>query len=200
MTLVKICGITREEDAAFAESAGAHFLGVVFVPESPRFVTLDRAKALAGAKGNARLVGVFRNAGIPAIREAIDRVPLDYVQLHGEESDDEIADIPLPVIRSIPVGKVPLDLTRAPRADWLLFDTFDRDRGGGTGRPFDWSLIPSGIRARPFFLAGGITPLNAAEAIRLVRPDAIDVSSGVESSPGIKDHDAIRNLMEAIRR
>jgi phosphoribosylanthranilate isomerase len=190
---VKICGLMRAEDAVFAAEQGADFLGMIFVPESPRCIDVERASEIAEAvAGRAKLVGVFRNAPIENVREIARRVPLDYVQLHGGESDDDIVNLGVRVIKTIvmPAG------THFPHAEWLLFDSGT----GGTGRRFDWSLLTSYDRGKPFLLAGGITPDNVADAIRVVRPDAIDLASGVESAPGIKDHGKIAKLIERVRR
>ena len=204
MTKVKICGITREEDARFAADAGADFLGFVFASGSPRYVTPGRAAAIAGSVRSAgtpaRLVGVFRNEEPEIVRAVAHYVGLDLVQLHGEEGEDDIRAAGLPVIKALRVGAPVPRADRTAGADWLLFDTIDPMLAGGTGRTFDWSLLAAVDRARPFFLAGGLTPDNVAAAIAAVRPDAIDVSSGVESAPGVKDHERVRRLMENVKR
>jgi len=120
---------------------------------------------------------------------------LDYVQLHGAESDDDVRAAALPAIKALRVGDVLPDTTAHPSAEWLLFDT-----GAGTGRRFDWSLLAMYPRTKPFFLAGGLGPDNVGAAISLVRPDGVDLSSGVESAPGIKDHAKLRTLFERVRR
>jgi len=142
-----------------------------------------------------KVVGVFRDENNGRIREIAKTVGLDFVQLHGNEIDDDILEIGVPAIKAINVGDVLPNTKRHPHAEWLLFDT-----GGGTGRSFDWSLLALYERKHPFLLAGGITPDNVAAAISLARPDAIDVASGVESSPGIKDHKKIEALIERVRR
>jgi len=190
---VKICGLMRAEDAVFAAEQGADFLGMIFVHESPRCIDVERAAEIAEAvAGRAKMVGVFRNAPTENVREIAERVGLDFVQLHGGESDDDIVDVGVPVIKTIvlPAG------TRFPHAEWLLFDS----GAGGTGKRFDWSLLSGYDRAKPFLLAGGINPDNVAAAISAVRPDAIDLASGVESAPGIKDHGKIEKLFERVRR
>src|SRR6185436_2182410 len=158
------------------------------------------AWTLRGAGHTARIVGVFRDADVNTIRAAADIAPFDYVQLHGTESDEDIRAIGLPAIKAIRVGDALPDTTATPSAEWLLFDTLDERRGGGTGRRFDWSLLAMYERTKPFFLAGGLEPDNVAAAISLVRPDAIDVASGVESEPGVKDHGKLKALFERIRR
>ena len=190
---IKICGLTRVEDAIFAADRGADFLGMIFVAASPRCIDVERAGEIANAvRGRAKLVGVFRDAPTENVREITEQVGLDFVQLHGSESDDDIVAIGVPAIKAVNVdGPFPT----FPHAEWMLFDS-----GGGTGRVFDWSLLSSYDRTKPFLLAGGITPDNVAAAISFIRPDAIDVASGVESSPGIKDHAKIEQLIERVRR
>ena len=186
MTRIKICGITRYEDAALAADLGADFLGFIFVPESPRFIEPERAAEIMERVRGPKTVGVFRDNYVPGL-------PLDYVQLHGTESDDDARAVGTPVIKALRVTDTLPD-TNYPSAEWLLFDT-----GGGTGRTFDWALLTHYSRAKPFLLAGGITPDNVAAAIEAAHPDAIDLASGVESSPGIKDHQKLRQLFEKVR-
>ena len=195
MTKIKICGITRVEDARFAVEQGADFIGMIFARESPRFVEPAQAARIRSAIDGAKVVGVFRDENNGRIREIAKTVGLDFVQLHGNEIDDDILEIGVPAIKAINVGDVLPNTKRHPHAEWLLFDT-----GGGTGRSFDWSLLALYERKHPFLLAGGITPDNVAAAISLARPDAIDVATGVESSPGIKDHKKIEALIERVRR
>ena len=195
---VKICGLTRQEDALFAAECGADFLGFIFVKESPRYHDAAHVAKIVEALGANRpkLVGVFRNEDVSTIRAVAARVPLDYVQLHGAESDEDIRAIGLPSFKALQVGDTLPDTTAHPTAEWLLFDSF----GGGSGRRFDWSLLNLYSRTKPFLLAGGITPDNVGAAISLVRPDAIDLASGVESAPGIKDHAKLERLFERIKR
>ena len=191
MTKIKICGITRVEDAVFCAEQGVDFLGFVFVRESPRYVDPARLKA-AALPPHSKIVGVFRDESPETIRRIVEQVGLDFVQLHGDETDDIVQAIGTPVIKAFRVDGVLPDTTSS--ADWLMFDS-----GGGTGRTFDWSLLANVPRTKPFFLAGGITPDNVAGAIRTVRPDAIDVSSGVELAPGVKDFRKVRALIERVR-
>ena len=195
---VKICGLTQLEDARHAADLGADFLGFIFVKESPRYRDAEHVAKIAEGLGANRpkLVGVFRNDDVATIQAVAARVPLDYVQLHGAESDEDIRAIGLPSFKALQVGDALPDTTAHPTAEWLLFDSF----GGGSGKRFDWSLLNLYSRAKPFLLAGGITPDNVAAAISLVRPDAIDLASGVESAPGIKDHAKLERLFERIKR
>jgi phosphoribosylanthranilate isomerase len=196
---IKICGITRSEDAQRAAALGADFLGFIFVKESPRYRDAEHVAKIAESLGANRpkLVGVFRDEDVSTIRTVAARVPLDFVQLHGAESDEDIRAIGLPAFKTLQVGDALPDTTAHPAAEWLLFDAFS---GGGTGKRFDWSLLNLYLRTKPFLLAGGITPDNVAAAISLVRPDAIDLASGVESAPGIKDHAKLDRLFERIKR
>jgi phosphoribosylanthranilate isomerase len=193
MTLIKICGLTRPEDAALAEELGADFLGFVFVKESPRYVTPEKSlecgrPARSGRDARAPRVGVFRGSSAEEIRDIAQRAQLDLIQIH----DDQSCDIGLPVIRAYHVKDA---LPETADDDYVLFDT-----GGGTGRTFDWTLLEHYPRTKPFFLAGGLTPDNVADAIRVARPDAIDLSSGIESAPGIKDPHKMKTLFERVRR
>ena len=222
MTRIKICGITRAEDAKVCAELGADFVGFVFVKESPRYVAPEKAREITQVRGRVSsegeaphpnplptavrlrrgegtdfrgllFVGVFRDAPLHEIHRIAAIAQLDVIQLHGNESDDFVRAIELPVIKALNVQHALPDTTSS--ADWLMFDS-----GGGTGRAFDWSLLASYPRTKPFFLAGGLTPDNVEDAIGGVRPDAIDLSSGVESAPGIKDHDKLRELFERVKR
>lgn len=203
MTKIKICGLTREEDALLCADEGADFLGFIFVPSTPRFVEPEKAAAIANKlkerETRPKIVGVFRDASKDYIREIQTLVGFDLAQLHGSESDNDIGDLGIAAIKTLRVSEELPDTAALSNAAWLLFDTYDERRVGGTGRRFDWSLLKSYDRAKPFFLSGGITPDNVAAAISLVRPDAIDLSSGVESEPGIKDPDKIKRLFERVR-
>jgi phosphoribosylanthranilate isomerase len=201
---VKICGLTREEDALFAAECGAGFLGFIFVEDSPRFVDADHVAKVADAvrarSNPPKIVGVFRNASPERMRDVASRATLDLIQLHGTERDDDIRTLGIPVIKTLHVGAALPDTSAHANASWLLFDTYNDRLAGGMGKRFDWSLLTQFERAKPFFLSGGITPENAAIAISTVRPDAIDLASGVESSPGVKDHAKIAQLFERVNR
>jgi phosphoribosylanthranilate isomerase len=204
MTQVKICGLTNEGDALRAAELGANYLGFIFVESSPRFVSPEQVATIAAAVRTRlgarapKLVGVFYDHGPEYIREVAAVATLDLAQLHGGETNEEIASVGLPVIKTLRVGTVLPDTGLTPAANWLLFDTHDPHRAGGTGRRFDWSLLVTFPRTRPFFLSGGLTPDNVVAGITLVRPDAIDLASGVESEPGVKDHALMERLFEAV--
>ncbi|MEA2344309.1 MAG: phosphoribosylanthranilate isomerase [Thermoanaerobaculia bacterium] len=204
MTKIKICGITNEADALFCAEAGADFLGFIFVPSSPRHIEPEKAgeiaKRLRENTNTPKIVGVFQDASVDYINEIRNVVSLDVAQLHGRESDDEISVLDIPAIKTLHVGETMPDTHATPNAAWLLFDTFDERRSGGTGKRFDWSLLATYERSKPFFLSGGLTPDNVVAAVSMVRPDAIDVASGVEASPGLKDHDKVARLFERVRR
>lgn len=194
MTRVKVCGITRVEDALAAAELGADYLGFVFVPESPRYVTPQACRSIvtavkAAASGTPLIVGVFRNQRRDQVAEIAQSAGLDLVQLHG----DETYTLEIPTIKAFNVADALPDVKTD--AEYVLFDS-----GGGTGRAFDWTLLTSYSRRKPFFLAGGITPDNVAEAIDRTEPFAIDLASGVERAPGIKDHDRLKRLFERIQR
>jgi phosphoribosylanthranilate isomerase len=202
MTQIKICGITRLEDALFAARLGADYLGFIFVPASPRCVTSAMARRIAEAvreSGAAtKLVGVFRNETPSEINRIVASAGLDLAQLHGDEPDDQLRVIAVPVIKAFRVGDTLPDTSAHDHAAMLLFDSLDDRRAGGTGRRFDWTLLVAYPRTRPFFLAGGLNPDNVAAAISAVRPMAIDIASGVEESPGIKSHERIEQLFERL--
>jgi phosphoribosylanthranilate isomerase len=204
MTQIKICGITREEDALFCAAQGADYLGLIFVEGSPRHVTPERAARIADAVRATthvpRLVGVFVDEKPERVREIAVAVGLDAVQLHGSESDDDCRAVGLPVIKAVRVGDTLPDTSALETPLWLLFDTLDDRRAGGTGHRFDWSLLAGYRRQKPFFLSGGLTPDSVVAAISLVRPDGLDISSGVEESPGIKNHGKVERLFERVRR
>lgn len=204
MTKIKICGLTREEDALFCANGGADFLGFIFVPSTPRYIEPERAAAIAAAVRNSgknpKFAGVFRDASNEYILEIASLIGLDLIQLHGSETDEDVHNLAMPVIKTLRVGDTLPDTHGASHAAWLLFDTYDERRAGGTGRRFDWSLLALYERSKPFFLSGGLTPDNVVAAITLVRPDAIDIASGVESSPGVKDHAKLARLFERVHR
>ena len=192
---IKICGITSVDDARFCANLGLDFIGLVFVPGSPRRVDPGTARLISdevrARSPRTRTVGVFQDASCDLMRRTAAQAGLDYVQLHGAEPP-EIADaIGLPVIKAFVPGAVPDDWSAAA---WFLFD----HANGGTGRIVDWSLIPP-VSSRPFFLAGGLSPANVLDAIARVRPDGVDISSGVEKSPGRKDHALVACFVEKVR-
>jgi phosphoribosylanthranilate isomerase len=202
--LVKICGITSAKDAGRAVEAGADALGFVFWFMSPRKVDPARAAAIARELPDSVLrVGVFVDAPRDEMERTADAVGLDVLQLHGDEPPESLALLPRPALKALRVGPgfAADEALRFAAAAGLVVDTLLPGRTpGGTGVPFDWSLV-AGLAGRvPFLmLAGGLGPGNVAEAIRAVRPHAVDVSSGVEALPGRKDAAKVRAFVEAAR-
>ena len=200
---VKICGVTRLEDADAAVDAGANAVGFVFWPKSPRFVDPFRARAIVAALPPfVTAVGLFVNQPAEYVNGVAALVRLGAVQLHGDETPDDARRIARPIVKAVPVAATP-SAGSAPLAAWptavtLLLDACDPDLRGGTGRTIDWDAAAAVAATRRTILAGGLTPDNIAEAIRRVRPFGVDVSSGVEAAPGIKDRAKIRALFESI--
>jgi phosphoribosylanthranilate isomerase len=201
-TRVKICGITRPEDAAAAVDAGADAIGLVFYPGSPRYVEPGQAAGIAAALGPfVTATGLFVDAAEATVREVLSAVPLGLLQFHGNEANADCVRYGVPFIKSIAMESATQCLRRMadyPDASGFLLDRWQPDVHGGGGRTFDWDIIPAGVR-RPVVLAGGLTPDNVADAIRRVHPYAVDVSSGVESAPGIKSAARIRAFMKGAR-
>jgi len=201
-TRIKICGITSPEDGVAAVEAGADAIGVVLAP-SPRQVSIERAAQIAAAVGPfVSVVGVFVNASEDFVAEATERIGLSYLQFHGDESPQRCASAPAPVIRALRVGtEFDVDIVESVREHSvaILLDAYSSQSAGGTGTKFDWRVVPVLPGRIPFLLAGGLTPDNVGAGIAALHPYAVDVSSGVESSPGIKDHDAIRAFCAAVR-
>jgi phosphoribosylanthranilate isomerase len=196
---VKICGITRPVDAAAAVEAGANALGFVFWPNSPRFVDPYVARAIVATLPPFVVpVGVFVNQPVEYVKGVAALVGLGAVQLHGDEDAAYLAGIRHPVIKAVSVADASDQLDQWPPRTMLLLDVRDPVARGGTGRTIDWTAAASIAKRRRSLLAGGLTPDNVAEAIALVQPYGIDVSSGVERSPGVKDPARIRALFEAV--
>jgi phosphoribosylanthranilate isomerase len=196
--LVKICGITRMEDADAAVALGAAAIGFVFWPQSPRAVDPERARAIAAALPPfVTTVGVFVNQTPAFVNDIAAHVGLGAVQLHGDEPIDVLERIERPVVKALAMGGSE-DADAWPARVRLLIDVHDPDQRGGTGRTVDWGRAAAIAARRPVLLAGGLNAGNVADAIRTVRPFGIDVSSGVESSPGVKDHARMRALFEAV--
>lgn len=202
---VKICGITRVEDARQAWAAGADALGLNFYPRSPRYVTAEVAAALARTRpALGSVVGVFVNESPDTIRALVRECGLTAVQLHGDEPPEACSGYGVPVIKALRV-RGPEDVERARAyvgvgdVAALLLDGAAPGYGGG-GVGFDWSLVARLAEAGvPVLVAGGLHPGNVQEAVRATRPYGVDVASGVEASPGIKDADAVRAFVRAVR-
>jgi phosphoribosylanthranilate isomerase len=201
---VKICGITTPEDGRLAAASGAAAVGLVFWPRSPRYVEPARAREIADALPPfVARVGVFVDETPQELERIADVVRLDVLQLHGSESPALLRDLSRRALKAI---RVDADFDVSHLDTWfeagvgVLLDRGSARRPGGTGRPFDWSRV-EGARTRGFLaVAGGLSPENVSEAIERMRPDAVDVSTGVESAPGRKDPERLRAFMEAVRR
>jgi phosphoribosylanthranilate isomerase len=200
-TRVKICGITRVEDAAAVVQYGADALGLVFYPQSPRYIDTARAREIAESVAPfVTVVGLFVNATPDNIRQIIDTVPVGLLQFHGNEDNDLCKSFGLPFIKSIAMQEG-MDtgprMERYPDAAGFLLDAWQPQSHGGGGETFDWKTIPESFPA-PMILAGGLTPGNLSTAIKMTRPYAVDVSSGVESAKGIKSADKIAAFMQGV--
>src|SRR5882757_6097445 len=207
---VKICGITTPAAIDAAVRAGADYGGLVFHPGSPRFVLLDQARTLAGhMRGRLRIVALIADMDDTRIEALVQAVRPDFLQLHGSESVARTAEIRarfgLPVIKALPVAEVSdLDVAAdyEKAADMLMFDARPPKgavRGGGHGTAFDWKILKGRSFTKPWFLAGGLTPDNVARAIQLSGASQVDVSSGVESAPGVKDAARIAAFINAAK-
>ena len=198
---VKVCGITRRQDAVLAVELGAAALGFVFWPRSPRAVTADRVREITdGLPPFVSRVGVFVNASQAAILATATEAGLTCIQLHGDEDASAYVDMPLPVIKALPVGEgFSLSAVQdLPSRVTVLLDAHDPARRGGTGRVIEWTVAAAAARLRPVILSGGLNPENVKSATAAVHPYAVDVSSGVEAAPGIKDETRLRAFFAAL--
>jgi phosphoribosylanthranilate isomerase len=208
--IVKICGLSTRETLDAALHAGADMVGFVFFPPSPRHLGLEKARELGKqTKGRAAKVALSVDADDATLANIVDALQPDILQLHGRESVARVRDIKqkfgLRVMKAIGVEKKSdFDLLRAydHEVDWFLFDTkapVDATRPGGLGRPFDWHLVSAALLGKPRMLSGGLGVDNVEEALTITKLPAVDVSSGVESSPGVKDPQKIRNFITVAR-
>ncbi|HET9405511.1 MAG TPA: phosphoribosylanthranilate isomerase [Burkholderiales bacterium] len=201
-TAVKICGITRPEDALAAARAGAHAIGLVFYAGSPRYVTPERAREIIRVLPPfVTAVGLFVDARLEEVRSTLAEAPVGLLQFHGAEAPEFCRQFKRPYVKAVRV-KPGVDLLQYARdyhdAKALLLDNYVEGLHGGSGVAFDWSLIPRGLPL-PVILSGGLTPENVMDAVRRVRPSAVDVSSGVESAKGIKDAVKIAAFIKGVR-
>lgn len=200
-TRIKICGITHPEDGVIAAELGADAIGLVFYPPSPRYVDVETAlRIVAALPPLISVVGLFMNAEPEVVQAVLTEVPLHLLQFHGDEEPDDCAAFRLPYLKAVPMGadaKVQDYERRFASASGLLLDSHGGEKMGGTGQSFDWARIPA-QRQKPFILAGGLYPGNVAEAVRRVRPYAVDVSSGVESAKGVKDAELMRAFLQGV--
>ena len=197
---VKICGITRAHDAELAGRLGAAAIGFVFWPGSPRYVSPDVAKIIAAeVSRDVMKVGVFVDEDLDAVRNVMNVVGLDVAQLHGNETPDYCRTLGRKVFKTVAMGD--RDIVNVAQFDSdvvLLIDAHDSERHGGTGRTVNWDSAREIAERRPTILAGGLNAANIRLALRSVRPYGVDVSSGVESAPGVKDPARLRTFFEAL--
>lgn len=200
-TRVKICGFTRPQDAAMAVRLGVDALGLVFYPPSPRAVTIEQAQAIvAGLPPFVTVVGLFVDEQPALIRQVLAAVRLDVLQFHGDEAPEACRCYGKPYMKAVRMASE-VDVARVAEdyqdAAGLLLDAWHPDAKGGTGQAFDWTRIPAACRL-PIVLAGGLTPANVRQALTVVRPFALDVSSGVESAKGVKDFDKMAAFLNEV--
>jgi phosphoribosylanthranilate isomerase len=200
-TRIKICGITRPDDGMRAAALGVDAIGLVFYEKSPRAVDIDMAKEIIAVMPPfVTVVGLFVDPSPRHVAAVLHRVPLDILQFHGNEAPGECYCYNKPYIKAIRMrGGVDLheECKRYATARGLLLDTYDPDLPGGTGKTFNWSLIPKNL-PKPIILGGGLTPNNVWQVISAVRPFAVDVSSGVESEKGIKDPEKMAAFVRGV--
>lgn len=202
-TRVKICGLTRPEDALAAARLGADAVGLIFYPPSPRGVDIETARKVRRAlPPYVTVVGVFVDPQADFVERAIREVSLDLIQFHGNESPEFCQACGRPYIKAVRVRE-DTDLHQLARryagAQALMLDSFEPGKPGGTGKSFDWDLVPRDLEL-PVILAGGLTPDNVASAVASVSPFAVDANGGVEASPGIKDHAKIEAFIREVNR
>ncbi|WP_449428202.1 phosphoribosylanthranilate isomerase [Rhodanobacter umsongensis] len=201
-TRIKCCGMTRVEDARLAARLGADAIGVVFTARSKRQVSLLQAREIVAALPPfVASVALFMDDDVDQVRRVLDEVRPTLLQFHGSESDDWCAQFGHPFLKAIAMGDGATALSRLrdyPHAAGLLLDGHGAGEAGGSGKSFDWSLIPHDS-AQPLLLAGGLHAGNVGAAIQVARPWAVDVASGVESAPGIKDAARLADFMAAVR-
>lgn len=198
---IKICGITNFDDALAAAELGADYIGFVFAP-SPRRIEPERAKTIIDRLPRAVLkVGVFVNEHADKVKEIASYCSLDWLQFHGDESPEYCQRFEQRVIKTVRVKNgASLDRLADYQVDAFLLDTYSEDKLGGTGKTFDWNIAREAKKYGKIFLSGGLNAGNVAEAIKLVKPYAVDVSSGIESAPYQKNHTKIRSFIEACRK
>ncbi|MDP3181919.1 MAG: phosphoribosylanthranilate isomerase [Desulfobaccales bacterium] len=203
MVRIKICGITNLEDALLATRLGAHALGFIFYPQSPRKVDAEAARAIIAQLPPLVLsVGVFVDEEAAVVRELAARVGLDWLQLHGQESPEYCRSLGRKVIKAFRIkdeASLAILAVYNGAAQAFLLDTYRSGQVGGTGESFDWQLAREAKKYGPIILAGGLTPENVARAIKIAQPQAVDVASGVEATPGKKDPEKLRAFFAAVR-
>ena len=201
MIPTKICGITNLDDANVAVENGASAIGFIFYEKSPRTISINNAKSISKhlPKTIAR-VGVFVNHEKDFIHEAISKVPLDMIQLHSDETPDFCNQFDVPILKALRIkNEASLSIMDQYDVAVFLLDTFSNDQYGGTGETFDWSVLNQKFKT-PIILSGGLNPKNILDAIDAINPSAVDVNSGVESSPGKKDFNKLKLLFKNLNK
>lgn len=201
-TRIKICGVRHLNDALKVVELGADAIGLIFVEKSPRYLSLKNARAIAESMpAFVTVVGLFMDTPAEVVRETLKTVSLNLLQFHGEETPEFCNQFDKPYIKVLKMREN-VDVIgfakEYPNAAGILLDTYSKE-GGGSGQSFDWSLIPENLPL-PLILAGGLNPDNVASAVAAVHPYAVDVSSGVESEPAIKDHKKIEQFIKEVQR
>lgn len=201
-TRIKICGITRVDDATMVVSAGADAIGLVFTSRSPRQVELSRAQEIAAAvPAFVQLVGLFLDPDEDDVHRVLDAVPIDLLQFHGRESPRFCRQFGRRYIKTVGLANLEQPdtvIVEYHDAAAILFDSHAHGEAGGTGRSMDWRYLPDVTHA-PIILAGGLRPDNVATAVATARPYAVDVSSGVENTPGVKDPDLVSQFINEVQ-
>ncbi len=202
MTKIKICGITRPQDALAVAAAGADAMGLVFYANSSRYVSVEQAQAIVQVLPPfISSVGLFVNPAPEYVKQVLAQVPLSCLQFHGQETDEFCQQFGKPYLKAIHVREdsdVAAMIAHYPKCCGILLDTYVEGSAGGNGLKFNWHKMPQ-QSTKPIILAGGLTSENVAEAIALTRPYAVDVSSGVESAPGIKSVEKINAFCQQVK-
>lgn len=205
-TKVKICGITNLEDARFASGALADYLGFIFYPDSPRYIEPAKAGAIINWIEGPLKVGVFVNQPLDDVNRIVKETGIDLVQLHGNESPEYCSLIEYPIIKAVHISENTSADELQSRiseystvVDYLLFDTKQAGQWGGTGKTFDWEILELISNEIPFFLSGGLNTMNIKKSIETVHPNVVDLSSGLEESPGLKDFDKVEEFFDLMR-
>lgn len=200
---VKICGVTRQEDALLASRLGADYIGFIFYPKSPRYISPEKAgEIIQLLPPEIKTVGIFVNETVERISHVFHEIGLNIVQLHSVNNESDYRGIRERGIPYLRVTRISADGSKIPEDNNCyahLLDTFDKDEYGGTGKVFDWNSIRGAGKQKRIFLSGGLNPENVAEAIRIVNPFAVDVSSGVEIEPGVKDKVKMQEFIDKAR-
>jgi phosphoribosylanthranilate isomerase len=198
---VKICGITTAEDAQAAVESGADALGFNFYPKSKRYISPDRAAVIIkSVPAKILAVGVFVNPDKEDVRDAIQKSRINVLQFSGDEKPEHLSGFKIPIIKAIHItDRASVEKMKSFVVDSYLLDTFSSDDFGGTGKQFHWEIAMEAKRYGKIIVAGGLTPENVSDLVRNVRPYGVDVSSGVELRPGIKDHQKVKAFIRRAR-